>query len=229
MNKLFFSRKWYLSAYPDVAASGLDPYTHFREYGSKEKRFKSVYSFLAQDHAYSQHLFVNRLISLVFNLISKLKNKQLKLFLLDYIVVFQRIKVRNYTSNTFIFSSWITDGVAEAINTYVKLQSRDCYVYVLKGVKNFKNEYSSPLILEIWRNNQIVFKTGILFPIDFIQSITINQDKECKIHIHHTFGIEKNISSIISLKNLIKNYWYIFCSKIKNICSFHFYVLVYFD
>lgn len=207
MNKLFFSREWYLSAYPDVAASGLDPYTHFSEYGSKEKRFKSVYSFLAQDHAYSQHHFVNRLISLIFNLISKLKNKQFKLFLLDYIVVFQRIKVRNYTSNTFIFSSWISDGVAEAINTYVKLQSRDCYVYVLKGVKNFKSEYSSPLILEIWRNNQIVFKTGILFPIDFLQSITINKDKEFKIHIHHTFGIEKNISSIISLKNLLKNYY----------------------
>jgi len=207
MNKLFFSKKWYLSAYPDVASSGLAPYTHFSEYGSKEKRFKSVFSFLAQENGYLQHFLINGIISLVFNLLSKLKNKQLKLILLDYIVIFQRIKFRNYTSNTFIVSSWITDGVAEAINTYVKLQSRNCYVYVLKGVKNFKNEYSSPVVLEIWRDNQIVFKTGILFPIEFIRSITINQDKICKIHIHHTFGIEKNIYSLIDLKNTNKYYY----------------------
>ena len=207
MNKLFFSRKWYLSAYPDVASSGLDPYIHFREYGSKEKRFKSVFSFLAQENSYLQHFLINGIISLVFNLLSKLKNKQLKLILLDYIVRFQRIKVKNYTSNTFVFSSWITDGVAQAINTYVKLQSRDCYIYVLKGVKNFKNEYSSPLILEIWSNNQIVFKTGILFPIEFIRSITINQEKTYNIHIHHTYGLEKNISSLISLENLTKYYY----------------------
>ena len=207
MKRLFFSKEWYLSAYPDVASSGLDPYTHFSEYGSKEKRFKSVYSFLAQDKAYLQHFLINSILSLIFNLLSKLRNKQLKLILLDYIGIIQRIKVRNYTSNTFIVSSWITDGVAEAINIYVKLQSRNCYIYVLKGVKNFKNEYSSPVILEIWRNNQIVFKTGILFPIEFIRSITKNQDKICKIHIHHTFGLEKNISSLISLKNLDKYYY----------------------
>jgi glycosyltransferase involved in cell wall biosynthesis len=207
MNKLFFSKKWYLSAYPDVASSGLNPYAHFNEYGSKEKRFKSVFSFLAQENEYSQHFLINGIITLVFNLLSKLKNKQLKLILLDYIVIFQRIKFRNYTSNTFIVSSWITDGVAEAINTYVKLQSRNCYIYVLKGVKNFKNEYSSPVILEIWKDNQIVFKTGILFPIEFIRSITINRDQISKIHIHHTFNIEKNISSLFDLKNTNKYYY----------------------
>lgn len=207
MNRRFFSKKWYLSAYPDVASSGLDPYKHFLEYGSNEKRYKSVYSFLTQNRLNFRHFFINGLISLIFYLITRLRNKHLKLILLDIIIIFQGIKIRNYISNTFVVSSWITDGVAEAINTYVKLQSRDCCIYVLKGVKNFENEYSSPLILQIWKNNHVVFETGILFPVEFIRSITAKRDEICKLHVHHTFGIEKNISSLISLKNLEKYYY----------------------
>jgi glycosyltransferase involved in cell wall biosynthesis len=207
MNRRFFSKKWYLSAYPDVASSGLDPYKHFREYGTNEKRFKSVYSFLTQNKINLRYFLIDGLISLIFNLITRLRNKHLKLILLGFIIIFQRIKIRNYISNTFVVSSWITDGVAEAINTYVKLQSRDCCIYVLKGVKNFENEYSSPLILQIWKNNHVVFETGILFPVEFIRSIAAKRDEICKIHIHHIFGIEKNISSLISLKNLEKYYY----------------------
>jgi hypothetical protein len=207
MNRRFFSKKWYLSAYPDVASSGLDPYTHFREYGSNEKRFKSVYSFLTQNKSNLRYFFINILISLIFYLIIRLRNKHLKLILFESIIVLQRIKIRNYISNTFIVSSWITDGVAEAINTYVKLQSRDCCIYILKGVKNFENQYSSPLILQIWKNNHIVFETGILFPVEFIRSIADNRGEICKLHIHHLFGIEKNISSLISLKKFNKYYY----------------------
>lgn len=37
-SSIYFDANWYLERYPDVKASGLDPFFHYVEYGAKEKR-----------------------------------------------------------------------------------------------------------------------------------------------------------------------------------------------
>ena len=37
-SKLEFDPKWYLETYPDVAAAGVDPEDHYRNFGAKEGR-----------------------------------------------------------------------------------------------------------------------------------------------------------------------------------------------
>ena len=42
INGQLFSPTWYLAAYPDVAAAGIDPYTHYVEFGWREGRNPSL-------------------------------------------------------------------------------------------------------------------------------------------------------------------------------------------
>jgi site-specific DNA-cytosine methylase len=41
INQLGFDEKWYLNEYPDVAAAKCDPWTHYRDSGIHEGRYKS--------------------------------------------------------------------------------------------------------------------------------------------------------------------------------------------
>ncbi len=217
--KLFpkVSKLWYLNLYPDVKKANLVPKKHYILYGIKEGRYPNIFRFLSQKNSISKFTLRNNLIHILFILINVLTQKSIKLNLMSLIVALQVKELNRYKIDTLLLTSWLKDGVEEAIKLYIKLQSTKSTVALLKGVKDGVNTPSSPMILEIWKHNKLVFSMGVLYPVDTFFSLNKKQNLHLNLHIHHAFQIEYNVSQFLRIASGRKFFYlhdyYIFTSN----------------
>ena len=202
------SKIWYLNFYPDVRKVRLNPKVHFLSHGHKEGRYANILQFLNQGKSITLEKASNLFIHISFLIICKFKQKNIRLVFLRLIVALQARKLIKFRIDSLLITSWLKDGVEEAMKLYIQLQSKDSKIALLKGVKDAEDTRSSPMIIEIWGNNQLLYTTGILYPIETFNKLTCNRKSALNLHIHHTFKIEQNVFEFLRLSTG-KKYLYI--------------------
>ncbi len=211
------SKIWYLNFYPDVRKARLNPKVHFLSHGYNEGRYANIFQFLNQGKSSTLEKVYNLIIQISFIFICKFKQKNIRLFFLRLIVALQAKKLIKYRLNSLLITSWLKDGVEEAIKLYIQLQSKDSKIALLKGIKDAEDTRSSPMTIEIWENNQLLYTTGILYPIETYNMLVRNHKYALNLHIHHTFKIELNVFEFLRLftgkKYLYIHDYYIFTTN----------------
>lgn len=217
--KLFHkvSKSWYLNLYPDVKEANLDPIQHYNTHGIREERYSNIFQFLNQKKLNSFYNFSHIIIYISFNIINIFKHRYIKLYLMNLILNIQYRELNKHRFNSLIIVSWLKDGVEEATQLYTKLQSDNASIALLKGIKDAVNAPSSPMILEIWEQNRVVFTMGILFPAETLNLYIKKTKLNLNLHIHHIFNIEYNVFQFLNLasgkKYLYLHDYYIFTTN----------------
>ncbi len=217
--KLFnrVSKIWYLNFYPDVRKARLNPKVHFLSHGLKESRYANISQFLYQGKSNALEKVYNLFIHISFIFICTFKQKNIRLIFLRLIVTLQAKKLIKFRVNSLLITSWLKDGVEEAVKLYIQLQSKDSKIALLKGVKDTEDTRSSPMIIEIWENNQLLYATGILYPIETFNKLARNHKSALNLYIHHTFKIEQSVFEFLKLftgkKYLYIHDYYIFTTN----------------
>ncbi len=217
--KLFnkVSKLWYLNLYPDVKDANLDSIQHYNTHGIREERYPNIFQFLNQKKIDSFFNFSHIIIYISFNLINIFNNRHIKLYLMNLILKIQYRELNKHRFNSLILVSWLKDGVEEATQLYIKLQSDNSSIALLKGIKDAVNAPSSPMILQIWEQNRVVFTMGILFPAETLNLYIKKSESNLNLHIHHIFNIEYNIFQFLNLasgkKYLYLHDYYIFTTN----------------
>ena len=217
--KLFHkvSKSWYLNLYPDVKVANLDSSQHYNIYGVREERYPNIFQFLSQNRPNSYLMLNHIYIFILFNLINRFENRNIKLYLMNIILNIQNRELSKYKFHSLIISSWLKDGVEEATQLYIKLQSNNSSIGLLKGIKDAVNLYSSPMTLEVWEKNQLVFTMGILYPAETFKLYIKRNKSSLNLHIHHIFNIEYSVFQFLEIasgrKYLYLHDYYIFTTN----------------
>jgi hypothetical protein len=221
------SKLWYLNLYPDVKEVNVDSIGHYNNYGFGEGRYPNIFQFLNQRKPGSYFKLNHIFIYILFNLINKFIDKKIKLYFMGLILNIQTRELNRYSFNSLILTSWLKDGVEEATKLYIKLQSKKSSIALLKGIKDAANTPSSPMILEIWEQNNLIFTMGILYPVETFNNYIKKHDSDLNLHVHHMYNIESNVLQFLEIASgkkylylhdyyIFTTNWHIFLEKSKS-------------
>ena len=210
------SPNWYKNLYKDVFESGIDPQFHFAKYGKSEKRFSNPLTFLNQFE--NSPLFLNLIITILFYSIPKFSNYKFATTLFNLCIKYEVSKFKDFNFDEICIASSLKDGVAEATMIYNSKFSNFKYFGVLKGLPHTNGTDMYPMVLEIWRNSEIVKKIPLIFPFFDLHFYDKNISKINRIFIQHLFQIEVTVSYFIKNFNFTSftffiHDFYLFTSK----------------
>ena len=186
--KVFFSRTWYNALYKDVYASGLNPKTHFKLYGKKEKRFQNPMSFLNQFN--NSFYFKNLVLSTLFILTPKVKKQRFAKLLFNYSLNLEVSKIKKYKIKYLCIVPFLKDGVAEASKLYTSKLSSSKELGVLRALDHASGTEFQPMVLELWSDGELIDKIPLIFPAFSLLEYSQKCTKIEQIYIQHVFQIE---------------------------------------
>jgi hypothetical protein len=185
--------------YKDVRLSGMESKIHFLKYGEDEGRFKNVYSFLNYYEPDLSKYILNFILGFLFNLTLFFRETFFSKQILILISLLENIKLRKYRFSFVNISSWIEGGVKEAERIYLDIlvNQQEVEFCVLRGIKDFEGTKLQPMNLAVWRGKKVIDHINLLNPVETINRYNKIQSRIEVVHIHHFFGIEKNVSDLV--------------------------------
>ena len=196
----FSDYNWYMSVYTDVKKSGLKTNYHYKLYGKAENRLKNLRSFLNISKN-SKWCWTDYAIRALFRILNLTTLPHIKSKIFYFISLLEVSKLKKHNFKTLIITSWLDDGVSEAVKLYSKAYSKGSKIGVLRGLRHSDGSNLKPMILEIIENAKIIDCIPLIYPLTAIEQYDSKISKITSVHTHHIFDIEFFILSILKTLN----------------------------